>query len=63
MTDAAALAADVAGGGYLVDVAMAGVCADFARQVGEAVWPHTIARAGQGWKAWHGELWEPVRSP
>lgn len=59
----AALAGDAAGGGYLVDVAMAGVCADLARQAGEAAWTHTITRAGQGWTAWHGEFCEPVRSP
>jgi crotonobetainyl-CoA:carnitine CoA-transferase CaiB-like acyl-CoA transferase len=59
----AALAADAADGGYLVDVTMAGVCAYLARQAGEAAWPHTVARAGQGWKVWHGGLCEPVQSP
>jgi hypothetical protein len=42
------LAALVAGGGWLVDVAMAGVCADLARPTAAPAWPHVISpgRAG-----------------
>jgi crotonobetainyl-CoA:carnitine CoA-transferase CaiB-like acyl-CoA transferase len=37
------LAALVAGGGWLVDVAMAGVCADLARPTAAPAWPHVIS--------------------
>jgi crotonobetainyl-CoA:carnitine CoA-transferase CaiB-like acyl-CoA transferase len=73
----AALAAHAAGGGWLVDVAMAGVCADLARPAAAPSWPHLISpgegsgagradvgvAAGEaGWTVRHGELTEPVRS-
>jgi crotonobetainyl-CoA:carnitine CoA-transferase CaiB-like acyl-CoA transferase len=37
------LAANAAGGGWLVDVAMAGVCADLARPSATPAWPHVIS--------------------
>jgi len=40
-----ALAAHAAGGGWLVDVAMAGVCADLARPTAAPAWPHVISSA------------------
>jgi hypothetical protein len=43
----AALAAHAAGGGWLVDVAMAGVCADLARPTAAPAWPHLISPAGR----------------
>jgi hypothetical protein len=43
----AALAAHAAGGGWLVDVAMAGVCADLARPATAPAWPHLISPAGR----------------
>jgi crotonobetainyl-CoA:carnitine CoA-transferase CaiB-like acyl-CoA transferase len=71
----AALAAHAAGGGWLVDVAMAGVSADLARpaSAGDSggapprdaaarAWPHVIARAGADWTVRHGDITEPVRS-
>jgi hypothetical protein len=73
----AALAAHAAGGGWLVDVAMAGVCADLARPAAAPAWPHLISPgegsgaggagvgtgSGEaGWTVRHGELTEPVRS-
>jgi len=58
----AALAGHAAGGGWLMDVAMAGVCADLARPGGPA-WPHVISRApGPGWTVRHGDVAERVRS-
>ena len=58
----AALAGHTAGGGWLMDVAMAGVCADLARPGGRA-WPHVISRtSGPGWTVRHGDVTEPVRS-
>jgi hypothetical protein len=73
----AALAAHAAGGGWLVDVAMAGVCADVARPAVAPAWPHLISPSegcgagpagagvgagGAGWTVRHGELTELVRS-
>jgi hypothetical protein len=46
----AALAAHAAGGGWLVDVAMAGVCADLARPAAAPAWPHLIS-PGDGFGA------------
>jgi len=43
----AALAAHAAGGGWLVDVAMAGVCADLARPAAAPAWTHLIS-PGEG---------------
>jgi hypothetical protein len=58
----AALAGHAAGGGWLMDVAMAGVCADLARPGGPA-WPHVISGTpGPGWTVRHGDVTEPVRS-
>ncbi len=66
-----ALAAHAAGGGWLIDVSMAGVCADLARPVAAPAWPHVVSpgRAGGArgaggarWTVRHGELTEPVRS-
>jgi len=58
----AALAGHAAGGGWLMDVAMAGVCADLARPGGPA-WPHVISGTpGLGWTVRHGNVTEPVRS-
>jgi crotonobetainyl-CoA:carnitine CoA-transferase CaiB-like acyl-CoA transferase len=58
----AALAGHAAGGGWLMDVAMAGVCADLGRAGGPA-WPHVISGApGPGWTVRHGDVTEPVRS-
>jgi hypothetical protein len=64
----AALAAHAAGGGWLVDVAMARVCADLARPAAAPAWPHVISNGERpgagaaGWTVRHGELSEPVRS-
>jgi crotonobetainyl-CoA:carnitine CoA-transferase CaiB-like acyl-CoA transferase len=73
----AALAAHAAGGGWLVDVAMAGVCADLARPTTAPAWPHIISPdgpggeagagapdrvGGAGWTVRHSELAEPMRS-
>jgi hypothetical protein len=58
----ATLAAHAAGGGWLVDVAMAGVSADLARPAPTPAWPHVIARAGSAWTVRHGDVTEPVRS-
>jgi hypothetical protein len=61
----AALAARAAGGGWLVDVAMAGVSADLARPSSSLARPHVIARAGTAGAAWavrHGDVTEPVGS-
>jgi crotonobetainyl-CoA:carnitine CoA-transferase CaiB-like acyl-CoA transferase len=58
----AALAGHAAGGGWLMDVAMAGVCADLARPGGPA-WPHgTSSTPGPGWTVRHGDVTERVRS-
>jgi crotonobetainyl-CoA:carnitine CoA-transferase CaiB-like acyl-CoA transferase len=63
-----ALAAHAAGGGWLMDVAMAGVCADLARPAAAPAWPHIVSpqrSAGArraGWTVRHGDLNEPVRS-
>jgi crotonobetainyl-CoA:carnitine CoA-transferase CaiB-like acyl-CoA transferase len=61
----AALAARRAGGGWLADVAMAGVSADLARPARAPAWPHVIARGATAEAAWtvrHGDISEPVRS-
>lgn len=59
----AALAAHAAGGGTLVDVAMAGVTADVSRTAAGPLLPHLIRRAGQDWTATHGATTEPVLAP
>ena len=52
----AALAARAAGGGVLVDVAMAGVSADIARTRPGPLLPHVIRQAGEGWIVSHGAI-------
>jgi crotonobetainyl-CoA:carnitine CoA-transferase CaiB-like acyl-CoA transferase len=59
----AALAAHAAGGGTLVDVAMAGVSADIARPVAGPLLPHVIRHTGDGWTVSHGATTEPVQAP
>jgi CoA-transferase family III len=59
----AALAAHAAGGGTLVDVAMAGVTADIARPAAGPMLPHAIRQVGEGWAVSHGATTEPVRAP
>jgi hypothetical protein len=59
----AALAAHSAGGGVLVDVAMAGVSADIARPAAGRLLPHVIRQAGEDWTVSHGATTEPVRAP
>jgi crotonobetainyl-CoA:carnitine CoA-transferase CaiB-like acyl-CoA transferase len=58
----AALAATAVGGGWMVDVAMAGVCADLARPTDAPLWEHVIWPDGGGWMVRHGDETEPVRS-
>ena len=58
----AALAARTAGGGVLVDVAMAGVSADIARTVPEPLLPHVIRPADESWIVSHGATTEPVHA-
>lgn len=58
----AALAAHSAGGGVLVDVAMAGVSADLARPSTARPIPHMVTRAGKGWTVSHGAVTQPVRA-
>ena len=59
----AALAAHAAGGGFLLDAAMAGVSADVARPAPGPVIPHFVRRADQRWVVSHGERRQPVRQP
>lgn len=61
MAALAGLAAQADGGGWLVDVAMAGVCADLAR-AGTRERAHTLAAAGKNWTIGHGALTEDVRT-
>jgi CoA transferase family III len=56
----AALAAHADGGGWLVDIAMAGVCADLARPTSGQVWRHGICQTGRTWAVRHGELSQRV---
>jgi crotonobetainyl-CoA:carnitine CoA-transferase CaiB-like acyl-CoA transferase len=62
MAGLSALAGHTAGGGWLIDVAMAGVCADITRPSGRA-WPHHVRPHGLGWVVSHGALAEQVRPP
>jgi hypothetical protein len=59
----AAMAAHAAGGGELVDVAMAGVSAHVARRPAGRLLPHVVRRGSDGWTVSHGALTEPVRAP
>lgn len=64
----AALAAHAAGGGWLMDVAMAAVCTDLARPTAATACRHVISPCGTagadaaGWTVRHGDVIEPVRS-
>ena len=58
----AALAASAAGGGWLVDVAMAGVCADLARPGGGPEYEHLVSRDRSGWVVRHGDSAAAVRA-
>lgn len=53
LAGAAALAAAADGGGLLLDVAMAGVCADLTRQPGTAQTLHAVEPDDAGWIARH----------
>jgi len=53
LAGAAALAAAADGGGVLLDVAMAGVCADLMRQPGTAEILHTVEPSHAGWIVRH----------
>jgi hypothetical protein len=57
-----ALAAHASGGGRLIDVSMAGVCADMARPVAAPAWTHVVSCGEAGWTVRHGDITEPVRS-
>ena len=47
---------------WLLDVAMAGVCADLARASAAAPAPHRLDRDETGWTAWHGQSSASVRA-
>ena len=57
----AALAADTAGGGVLIDVAMASVCANLSMPAADPAFPHAVFQAREGWAASHGQRAELVR--
>jgi hypothetical protein len=62
----AGLAALAAGGGWLADVAMAGVCADLARPSTAPARQHVVSPAGPADTSWmvrHGAACEPVSGP
>ena len=59
----AALAAVAAGGGFLIDAAMAGVCADLARPGAGPAFPHAVSPEPDGWIVRHGQRAEGVRRP
>jgi crotonobetainyl-CoA:carnitine CoA-transferase CaiB-like acyl-CoA transferase len=59
----AALAADAAGGGFLVDAAMARVCATLVRPAADQSFPHFVSRGPDGWTASHGHRSELVQQP
>ena len=56
----AGLAADAVGGGWLIDVAMAGVCADVIRPTAGPVVAHETRKTRRGWTVSHAELAGPV---
>ena len=60
LSAAAALAAVADGGGLLLDVAMAGVCADLIREPASALHPHAVEATGTGWVARHDNETVPV---
>lgn len=55
-----ALTASARGGGWLADVAMAGLCADLARLPGGPGYPHVISQDGTGWTVRHADSHERV---
>jgi hypothetical protein len=57
----AALACAADGGGWLADVAMAGVCAELARPAGTAGQAHAVTATAVGWIVRHGECRQAVR--
>jgi crotonobetainyl-CoA:carnitine CoA-transferase CaiB-like acyl-CoA transferase len=59
----AALTAHAAGGGELIDVAMAGVSAHVARPPAGRLLPHLVRPDRGGWTVSHGALTELVRAP
>jgi hypothetical protein len=58
-----AMAVHTAGGGMLVDVAMAGVSAHIAHRPAGRVLPHVVRQGSDGWMVSHGAITEPVRAP
>ena len=58
---ATALAALAASGGFLVDVAMARVCADLVRPSSGPAVPHPLVPAGDDWVVCHGPSSEVAR--
>jgi CoA-transferase family III len=58
----AALAATADGGGWLADVAMAGVCADLARPSAGPLHQHVIRPDADGWTVRHGDSVAAVRA-
>jgi hypothetical protein len=59
----AAMAGHAAGGGELIDVAMAGVSAHVARRPAGPLLPHVVRPGRDGWTVSHGDVSEPVRAP
>lgn len=59
----AAMTSHAAGGGELIDVAMAGVSAHVARLPAGPLLPHLIRQDSNGWTVSHGAITEPVRAP
>lgn len=59
----AALAAHAAGGGFLVDAALASVSANLARPAAGSSYSHAVALGPNGWTASHGQRSELVRWP
>ena len=59
----AGLSAHARGGGVLVDVAMAGVCADISRPAAAAPFPHAVRRSGQDWLVSHAAITQAVLAP
>ena len=58
----AALVAAADGGGWLADVAMAGVCADLARPSAGPMHHHVIRQDAGGWTVRHGDSIAAVRA-
>jgi crotonobetainyl-CoA:carnitine CoA-transferase CaiB-like acyl-CoA transferase len=62
MAALAGLAARADGGGWLVAVAMAGVCADLARPVAGTPTEHALSADAGSWTLWHETAAEAVRA-